>query len=431
MNALVLHPAVGPLRGTPPLPGDKSVSHRALFLAAWAEGPWTVKGLSPAEDVSRTAQALSALGLSLDRDGHVTRVTGGLESLRPRQILDCGNSGTTARLLLGFLAGWSTRQTLTGDASLMTRPMGRVIGPLGAWGLQVEEARERLPLAVTARPLPATLELEMPVASAQVKTALALAVMKAGGHLSLTEPHPSRDHTERLLESLDAPLRRTARGFRLRGPWRPPAHEMDIPGDCSAAAFWGVAATLVPGSWITMEGVGLNPGRTGWMTVLERMGGKLGVREVRGHDPVGTLEIRASQSLKPVTVEGAEVVRCLDEIPILSLAMARAEGISVIKGATELRIKESDRLSAIVDLLANLGIHARLSGDDLEIHGRGATEPLRPVEGALPTRKDHRMAMTAGIASLLCSAPVTLADASCAAVSDPRFWDTRRAIMQS
>ncbi|MEB3237958.1 MAG: 3-phosphoshikimate 1-carboxyvinyltransferase [Candidatus Sericytochromatia bacterium] len=426
---MVLHPACGPLRGHPDLPGDKSISHRGLLFGALASSPWTLRGLSQARDVAHTATALMGLGVRIVRDGSDLLVTSP-DAWRSDVTLDCGNSGSTARMLLGLLAGRGLSARLIGDASLSRRPMRRVLDPLAAWGLTVLEGGDNLPLSVRGVANPAACSVALPIASAQVKTALALAVIQAGGRLELEEPHASRDHTERLLEDLGAPLRRLPRGFALEGPWDLPGHVLDIPGDPSAAAFWGVAAAIVPGSSLVLGPVSLNPGRIGWIRVLERMGCPVWLGTAHGHDPVGTVTISSPAVLSPVTIAGEEVVQALDEIPVLAVAMARARGISRILGARELRFKESDRLKAVAGLLGWLGVHAELSGDDLAIHGRGDDAPFPRPGRAFEALGDHRLAMAAGIASLVAAGPVTLEDPDVAAVSDPGFWATRRAIME-
>lgn len=431
VTTMVLHPVRGPLVGRPALPGDKSVSHRALLLGALATAPWSLRGLSPARDVASTAEALICLGATVRVESEFVRVQGPATGWRDGRTLDCGNSGSTARMLLGFLAGTGVSARLEGDSSLSLRPMARVLEPLAAWGLEIAEGKGHLPLLVRSRPRPATCTVELPVASAQVKTALALAVLHAGGRLDLREPHASRDHTERMLEALGAPLERTSGGFTLGGPWRPPGHTIDIPGDPSAAAFWGVAAALVPGSRLVLGPISLNPGRTGWIRVLRRMGCPVNVGASRGHDPVGSVTVDAPASLQAVTVEGEDLVQALDEMPVLAVAMARATGTSFIRGARELRVKESDRLQAIATMLASFGIDTTMSADDLAIHGRGPGEAFRIGNAPVASHGDHRIAMAAGIASLVAAGPVTLADPEVAGVSDPRFWETRRAIMAS
>lgn len=430
VTTMVLHPARGPLTGRPALPGDKSVSHRALFLGALATAPWYLRGLSPARDVASTAEALARLGAGIRVEGEVVRVHGPATGWRDGRTLDCGNSGSTARMLLGFLAGTGVSARLEGDPSLSRRPMARVLDPLAAWGLEIGEGEGHLPLLVRSRPRAAHCTVELPVASAQVKTALALAVLHAGGRLDLREPHASRDHTERMLEALGAPLNRVKGGFTLEGPWRPPGHVINIPGDPSAAAFWGVAAALVPESRLVLGPISLNPGRTGWIRILRRMGCPVGVGSTHGHDPAGSVTVEAPASLHAVTVEGEDLVQALDEMPVLAVAMARATGTSFIRGARELRVKESDRLQAIATLLASFGIATTISGDDLAIHGRGPGEAFRFGSTQVASHGDHRIAMAAGIASLVAAGPVTLADPEVAGVSDPHFWETRRAIME-
>jgi 3-phosphoshikimate 1-carboxyvinyltransferase len=431
-NAAALeHAAAMPLRATRParglagrirVAGDKSISHRALMLGALAVGRTTVTGLLEAEDVLRTAAAMRALGASVERlgTGHwqvAGRGIGGL--VEPADVLDMGNSGTAARLICGLLAGHPLFAVLTGDASLRGRPMRRVTEPLSATGARfTARAGGRLPLVIEGAAEPLPLDYRLPVASAQVKSALLLAGLCARGTTRVEEPEASRDHTENMLRHFGATLRvesqAAGRVIELDGQPELIAAPVQVPGDPSSAAFPLVAALLVPGSALTVEGVGLNPLRTGLFATLREMGAVLQVTNERleGGEPVG--DVTATHGpLRGVDVPAKRAPAMIDEYPILAVAAAFARGTTRLRGLGELRAKESDRLAATLALLAGNGVAATVEGDDLILHRDGR---VPPGGGFVSTHMDHRIAMSALVLGLASEAAVT--------VDDGRFIDT-------
>jgi 3-phosphoshikimate 1-carboxyvinyltransferase len=431
-NAAALeHAAAMPLRATRParglagrirVAGDKSISHRALMLGALAVGRTTVTGLLEAEDVLRTAAAMRALGASVERlgPGHwqvAGRGIGGL--VEPADVLDMGNSGTAARLICGLLAGHPLFAVLTGDASLRGRPMRRVTEPLSATGARfTARAGGRLPLVIEGAAEPLPLDYRLPVASAQVKSALLLAGLCARGTTRVEEPEASRDHTENMLRHFGATLRvesqAAGRVIELDGQPELIAAPVQVPGNPSSAAFPLVAALLVPGSALTVEGVGLNPLRTGLFATLREMGAVLQVTNERleGGEPVG--DVTATHGpLRGVDVPAERAPAMIDEYPILAVAAAFARGTTRLRGLGELRVKESDRLAATLALLAGNGVAATVEGDDLILHRDGQ---VPPGGGFVSTHMDHRIAMSALVLGLASEAAVT--------VDDGRFIDT-------
>jgi len=388
----------GPLRGALRVPGDKSVTHRGLMLLSLAEGEGWLYHPLKAGDTLSTAQVLRALGAEIAEEGPHFLVRGrGLALKEPEDVLDCGNAGTLMRLLLGILAGQEGLfAVLTGDASLRRRPMGRVAEPLRAMGARIDgrEGGGKAPLAVRGAPLKG-ISYTLPVPSAQVKSALLLAGLFAEGLTEVEEPIPTRDHTERLFRHFGLPL--WVEGNRVRtertGPF--PAKDLTVPGDFSSAAFFLVAALLSPGSEVVVEGVGLNPTRTGLLQVLKAMGADLEWRvlEGGGGEPVGYVRARHSP-LKGVEVDPGLIPLMVDEVPILAAAAAWAEGETFIPGLSELRVKESDRVAAIAHNLRALGVEVEEGPDWLRIRGggvrRGEVEPFH----------DHRIAMAFAVAGL-------------------------------
>lgn len=418
-------PAV-PLTGTIVVPGDKSISHRALMFAGLAVGETRITGLLEGEDVLRTAAAMRALGAAIERTGPgAWRVSGpGLGGLRsPDDVLDMGNSGTAARLLCGILASHDIFAVMSGDASLRRRPMRRVIEPLAATGA-VFAAREggRLPLAVRGAAEAMPLCYRLPVASAQVKSALLLAGLNARGTTEIEEPEPTRDHSENMLRHFGATLEVGSHGrgklIRLAGQPELRAADVVVPGDPSSAAFPLVAALLVPGSRITIMGVGLNPLRTGLFTTLNEMGAAIEIVNPReaGGEPVGDLVVSASE-LRGVDVPAERAPAMIDEYPILAIACSVARGTSRLRGLAELRVKESDRLAATLAMLTENGARARVEDDDLIIEGGVA----RLGGGIVATHMDHRLAMSALVMGLAAEEPVTIDDARFIDTSFPGF----------
>ncbi|MDN3566395.1 3-phosphoshikimate 1-carboxyvinyltransferase [Paeniroseomonas aquatica] len=416
-----------PLSGTHRVPGDKSISHRALMFGALAIGTTEIAGLLEGEDVLRTAAAMRALGATVEQRGAgAWRVSGrGVGGLvEPADVLDMGNSGTAARLLCGLLAGHPIFAVMTGDSSLRKRPMLRVTAPLSATGASFW-TREggRLPLAVQGAVEALPLDYRLPVASAQVKSACLLAGLCARGTTRVVEPEPTRDHTENMLRHFGATVRvaDTAEGrvIELEGQPELIAAPILVPGDPSSAAFLLVGALLVPGSRLTIANVGLNPLRTGLFATLREMGAILRVENARteGGEPVGDV-VAEYGPLRAVEVPPGRAPSMIDEYPILAVAAATATGTTRMRGLAELRVKESDRLAATAAMLAANGVAASIEGDDLLVHGTGAAIP---GGGLVATHMDHRLAMSALIMGLAARAPVGVDDAGFIETSFPGF----------
>ena len=420
----------GPVRGRVRVPGDKSIAHRALLLAAVARGTARLAGLPDGRDVASTRQAVAALGVPVREEAGLVLVEGrgfaaldrdpAAEPLR----LDCGNSGTTARLFLGLLAGRAGRFLLDGDASLRQRPMERVAGPLREMGAGIE-GTGTLPLVLAGGPL-RPIDLALPVASAQVESALILAALQAPGLSRLVPPGPRRDHTPRMLAALGAPV-------EVRGEGNPPAEilvrgreggpdlappEMEIPGDPSSAAFLLALAAAIPGSDLAVEGVSVNPTRLGFVRLLARMGARVEVEPVPspGPEPAGTIRVRGGP-LSGIRLGPADVADAIDEVPLVALLGAVAEGETVIRGGGELRVKESDRIAATCALLRGLGAEVEELPDGLAVRGG-----RNLVGGVVDARGDHRLAMLGAIGGLLARGETRVAGASAAAVSWPGFF---------
>ncbi|WP_158921841.1 3-phosphoshikimate 1-carboxyvinyltransferase [Acidisphaera sp. S103] len=417
------------LNGRIAVPGDKSISHRALMFGALAIGETRITGLLTGEDVLRTAAAMRALGAEVIRDADGTwRVAGrGIGGLtEPADVLDMGNSGTAARLLCGILASHPFFSVMTGDASLRGRPMRRVIDPLTATGARFS-AREggRLPLAIEGAREALPLDYRVPVPSAQVKSAVLLAGLNAPGITRVEEPEATRDHSENMLRHFGATVRVEVAGsgriIELQGQPELRAADVVVPGDPSSAAFPLVAALLVTGSKVTIPAVGLNPLRTGLLLCLEEMGADIVVRNRRleGGEPVGDLEITGGP-LRAVDVPPERAPSMIDEYPVLAVAAACASGTTRLRGLKELRVKESDRLAATAALLTVNGAKVEIEGDDMIIHGTG-TPPAGG--GMVKTHMDHRIAMSAIVLGTATTSPVTVDDAGFIDTSFPGFVD--------
>ncbi len=424
MQALVL-PARGPLAWDRSVPGDKSISHRALMLGAVAQGTTEVSNLAPGADVRSTASCLRALGVPIEVEGGSVRVTGrGAKALRRSNApLDCGNSGTSIRLLAGLLGGAGVPFELTGDESLLGRPMRRICEPLRRMGMRLNarEARgEDFPPLVSDEPRRlqgGRFELAAP--SGQVKSALLLAGLFAEGSTEVVEPSPSRDHTERMLPAFGAPPQVSADGrLRIDGGAELRATSIDVPGDFSSAAFVLGAAALVAGSRAIVRDVGLNPGRTGLLDVLRRMGAAVRVESSRVvcGEPRGDVVIEQAP-LRGTEVRGSEVPSLLDELPLVAVLGAFAAGKTLVRGAAELRAKESDRIRAVIAGMRAMGADAEELPDGFCVRGSG-----RLHGGEIDSARDHRIAMAFAVAALGADRPTTIRGAEWAAISFPTFW---------
>jgi 3-phosphoshikimate 1-carboxyvinyltransferase len=422
------------LQGRLQIPGDKSISHRALMLGALAEGKTTIRGLLLGEDPRSTAACFSAMGAQISElNTELVTVTGiGLGQLQePASVLDAGNSGTTMRLMLGILASHPDRFfTVTGDDSLRSRPMSRVVAPLSEMGAQIwgRKGNSLAPLAVRGQALQ-PIHYHSPIASAQVKSAVLLAGLMTYGRTTVTEPALSRDHSERMLRAFGAQIdvdsethSATVTGYpTLTG------QQVIVPGDLSSAAFWLVAGSIVPGSELYIENVGVNPTRTGILTALALMGADITLenqREVTG-EPVADLRVKHSQ-LKACEISGDLIPRLIDEIPILAVAAVFATGTTVIKDAAELRVKESDRLQVMAAALTKMGAKITELPDGLEITGGGSL-----IGAELDSFTDHRIAMSLAIAAVMAKGTTTIHRAEAASISYPTFFDSLHSIIKS
>jgi 3-phosphoshikimate 1-carboxyvinyltransferase len=421
------------LRGTIAVPGDKSISHRAAILNALAEGEATITNFLPGEDCLSTLRVLGALGVEhrIDESGASPAlwIRGvGLRGLREAgDVLDCGNSGTTMRLMSGVLSGIDASSVLTGDASLRTRPMARVVAPLREMGARIDgrDGGRLAPLTIRGGSLHG-IRYPMPVASAQVKSAILLAGLCADGDTVVQEEEATRDHTERMLDAMGADIGREGLAVRLT-PGRPlRALSMRVPNDISAAAFWMVAATVHPDAEVRLTGIGMNPTRTGIIDALGAMGADLDVEEERvvAGEPVADVVVRSSR-LTATDVGGEMLLRLIDEAPALAVAAAFAAGTTHIRDAAELRVKESDRIATTVAELARLGVAICEDADGMTVDGG---QPI--VGGDVHSHGDHRLAMALAAAALAGTGDVRIAGADAVAVSYPRFWDDLEQLAQ-
>jgi 3-phosphoshikimate 1-carboxyvinyltransferase len=424
MTSLTIHPA-GPLKGTMTVPGDKSITHRAIMLSALANGETKITGYCPGEDCLNTVRAFRAMGIHIEERPASLHVYGkgqwGLTE--PESPLDCGNSGTGIRLLAGLLAGQDFFTVLTGDDSIRRRPMGRVVKPIRTMGAAItgRKGGEFAPLAVSGSRLRGITYVS-PVASAQVKSALLLAALYAEGLTRITEPRLSRDHTERMFNFFGIPFRQEGSTVEVEGRpslgWSGKA-ELAIPGDLSSAAFFMVGASIIPGSDVTIANVGVNPSRTGVLDVLTEMGANIQVQNPREQagEPVADLRIRASR-LHGIRIGRDRIPQTIDEFPILCVAAAMAEGETVITGAEELRLKESDRIATMTTELRKMGVSIQETPDGLIIRGGSGNT----LHGASCTSYgDHRVAMSLAIAGLVADAPIHVENTDCMETSFPGF----------
>lgn len=413
---------VSALDGHVAVPGDKSISHRAVLIGALCDGETRVSGFGRSADTEATVAAVRALGAEvIEEDVDTLRVRGaGLHGLQaPADAIDCGNAGTLMRLLAGVLAGQEGRTELMGDSSLSSRPMERIAEPLRRMGATVETTEGHAPLVVHGAPLSA-IDYQLPVASAQVKSAILLAGVQAAGATTVVEPVATRDHTERMLEHAGARVTRRPSSVTVEGADSLQLPDVEVPGDISSAAPFLVAAAIVPGSAVTVHGVGLNPRRAGLLDVLERMGVRVAIynRRLIGGEPAGDVQVRASE-LVGTTVTAVEVPSLIDELPIFAVAACHARGETVVRGAEELRAKESNRIEAVVEELRRVGGHIRATDDGFRIRG----VPARLRGGVVDSRGDHRLAMLGAIVGVASREGVELRGAEAAWTSFPGFFD--------
>lgn len=416
-----VRPAAGPLTGSVRVPGDKSISHRMALVAAVSAGRSRLSGFSDAGDCASTLAVLRALGVHATRDGGTVEIDGGEGFRTPDEHLDCGRSGTTMRLACGLLAGSALDVTLTGDAQLRRRPMERVAEPLRRMGARIDTADGLPPIRVHGGSL-SGIEYQLPVASAQVKSAVLLAGLRADGPSTVIEPVPTRDHTERLLAWLGGPIEiddgPPRRVVIQRGHLT--AFDAPVPGDVSSAAPLIVAAAMVPGSSLTVTEVGLNPSRTAILHVLERMGVQLEIEQRASHDPepVGRVTVHHAE-LRSTDIDADEVPMLIDELPLVGVLGALAEGTTSVRGAAELRVKESDRIAGLVAGLRSLGAEAEELPD-----GFAVTGPAQLRAGSVDAASDHRLAMAFSVAALVADAPVSIDGLDSVADSFPGFLET-------
>jgi 3-phosphoshikimate 1-carboxyvinyltransferase len=408
------------------MPGDKSISHRAVLFAALARGTTTVRNCNAGEDLRSSIRALRALGVAVDGEAPTVRVTGPADLSDPRGVVDCANSGTTMRLLMGMLAG-RINAVLDGDASLRRRPMERVAAPLRAMGARIECAAGGVPPVRLARAEGALtgIAYELPFDSAQLKTALLLAALRATGETTIAGSGASRDHSELMLRAMGADIALEQRGVRARPSQLHALGDYQVPGDLSAAAYFVAAATCLPGSRISVLDTGVNPTRAHVLDVLRDMGAHISIRSLRERhgEPSADLEVVSATPLRGVELDPARIPNVIDDIPLLCAVAAVATGTFVVRGAAELRVKESDRIASTIELLRAFGVAVAELPDGLSVRGG---RPLRPPE-RIGTGGDHRIGMTAAVLAAAARAPIIIDDAECIATSYPGFEEAWRA----
>ncbi|MFO7845842.1 MAG: 3-phosphoshikimate 1-carboxyvinyltransferase [Balneolaceae bacterium] len=418
------------LNGTLSLPADKSISHRSVLFASISNGRSEIRKYSPAADPASTISCMRQLGVNIEQDETSVTVHGvGREGLvSPSEPLDCGNSGTTMRLLSGIVAGAGIEAELVGDESLSARTMKRIITPLRQMGCKIEARNDEFaPLKISAHNGIRPMRYPLPIASAQLKSCVLLAGLYGSTPTEVIEQTLSRDHTERLL---DLKKESYGQGKIIRSSLHDPvpAQNYTIPGDFSAAAFWLVGASVHQSSKLVLKNVGMNPSRTGLLHILKQMGASILVKDERmqGREPVADLEI-SSSSLNAIDLDPALIPNCIDELPVLMVALCFADGRSTISGAEELRHKETDRLSAMHEILSVAGAAVKLTNDGMVIHG---SPDFRPEAATFPSYHDHRMAMAAAILASKSSENSTVLDSDCTAISYPGFWSDLQAVSQ-
>jgi 3-phosphoshikimate 1-carboxyvinyltransferase len=413
----------GTLVGHIAVPGDKSISHRAVLIGALTEGETHVRGLGRSADTQSTIDAVRSLGVQVDdvADDELVVHGAGLRGLQaPDAPIDAGNAGTLMRLLPGILAGQEGRFELTGDESLRSRPMDRVAEPLKRMGARIETTNGKPPVTVEGTDALKGIEYVLPMASAQVKSAILLAGLNASGTTTVVEPAPTRDHTELMLQAAGASVRRRPVSVSIEPAGQLHLPEVTVPGDFSAAAPFIVAATLIAGSELTIHDIGLNPRRTGLLDVLERMGARVIVfnRRKVGGELIGDLEVHSAE-LTATDVTEEEVPRLVDELPLFALAAGVARGVSHVTGAGELRLKESDRIETVTEGLKTMGVRIQSRNDGFEVRG----VPTRPTGGRMPSDGDHRIAMLGAVTGVVSRDGVEVEGAEAVAISFPGFFD--------
>jgi 3-phosphoshikimate 1-carboxyvinyltransferase len=413
----------GELAGHIAVPGDKSISHRAVLIGALGDGETHVRGFGRSRDTESTIAAVRALGVQVDEpaDDELVVHGAGLRGLQaPSEPIDAGNAGTLLRLLTGIVAGQQGRFELTGDDSLRARPMDRVAEPLTRMGARITTANGLPPVVIEGTDALKGIDYSLPMASAQVKSAILLAGLNADGTTTVVEPAPTRDHTELMLESAGARVRRRPSSVSIDPASRLRLDEVVVPGDFSAAAPFIVAATLLAGSELTIHDIGLNPRRTGLLDVLERMGARISVfnRRKSGGEIVGDLEVHSAE-LTATDIAPEEVPRLVDELPLFALVAGLARGVSRLAGAGELRIKESDRIESVTNALRAVGVRVTARDDGFDVRG----VPTRPTGGSMSSDGDHRIAVVGAVAGLVSREGVEVGDADAVAISFPGFFD--------
>ncbi|RHW41253.1 3-phosphoshikimate 1-carboxyvinyltransferase [Neobacillus notoginsengisoli] len=420
MEPILLEPAAKGLYGELKVPGDKSISHRAVMFGAISSGITTAKNFLPGEDCLNTVSCFRKLGVDIETSGTEVRINGkGLDGLKEFEgLLDVGNSGTTIRLMMGLLSGRPFTSHITGDESIAKRPMNRVTSPLLEMGAKIEgrENGKYAPITISGGRLNA-LTYSMPVASAQVKSAVLLAGLQAEGETVIKELAPTRDHTERMIRLFGGNVTTSGKNISIKGGQQLKAADIEVPGDISSAAFFLAAGSIVPGSEILLRNVGLNWTRSGIFDVMEKMGANLSIdRKEESFEPVGDIRINYSK-LKGTTIEGGLIPRLIDELPIIALLGTQAEGETIIRDAAELRVKETDRIETVAAELRKLGAQIETTDDGMVITGGTNLHG-----GTVSSHGDHRIGMMLAIASLICKKEVTLEDPASIAISYPNFF---------
>lgn len=408
------------LNGQIEVPADKSISHRSIMFGAIAKGTTTVKNFLRGEDCLSTLNGFKELGVPIEDDGQTITIQGvGFEGLKPALgPIDLGNSGTSIRLMIGILAGTNFQTTLFGDEYLNRRPMQRVMAPLNQMGAHLVgfENTQYPPISIQGAKL-APITYEMPVASAQVKSAIIFAALQAQGTSTIIEKEPSRNHTEQMIKQFGGEIEVSGKTIRVTGPQQLTGQEVIVPGDISSAAFFIVAAAILKNSQVVLKNVGINPTRTGILDVLEAMGGTFELSEIDEANESATITV-SSSTLKSTTIQGADIPRLIDELPIIALLATQAEGTTIIKDAQELKVKETNRIDATCEELQKLGANIEPTDDGMIIHG-----PVQLHGGKVSSRGDHRIGMMLQIAALLTEKIVELDKAEAVAVSYPHFFE--------